>query len=357
VRYLTAPKNTKLLITPTVSRSKLVKNAKQILAVSIGGLGDSILFSPVLKALKNCCPEAKIHMLLGSELAGLAYNNCQEVDKVSVIRTKGLSLLPKIIKFCCFGVRSRFQGGYDIAVLATGLNQNLSRLLKTTAGIPCIFKAPSFPDYETDFLCNIKLAHFFDENIKPDDVFVPFDLNAKKEAFETIRKNGLSLNGGRYIAVYPSSDLPHRPRWQPTRLLKVVNLIQSQGFTGKILVVGSLEEGQEWSRLDLEGAADMNLAGQLSIPAIAALLSKASLTIGNDGGILHIAGAVGCPLVAIMPNTPHSYRPVGTRTKVIRSKHTCCEGLYPKRPNSCAAAKCTDDISVEEVVKACKDLI
>ena len=62
---------------------------------------------------------------------------------------------------------------------------------------------------------------------------------------------------------------------------------------------------------------DANLAGKISIPAVAAILSKASLAIGNDGGIIHVAGAVGCPLVAIMPNTPSSYRPAGRKTKII----------------------------------------
>ena len=102
---------------------------------------------------------------------------------------------------------------------------------------------------------------------------------------------------------------------------------------------------------------DANLAGKLSILGSASLLSKCSLTIGNDGGLMHVAGAVGCPLVVVMPNTPLSYRPPGKNVKIIHSMHACCSGLYPHRPKDCKKPKCIEDISVEAAFKACKEIL
>ena len=77
------------------------------------------------------------------------------------------------------------------------------------------------------------------------------------------------------------------------------------------------------------------------------------MAIGNDGGLMHVAGAVNCRSVVIMANTPLSYMPPGSNVKAIHSKLSCCNGIYPKRPKGCIIAKCVEDITAEEVYKGC----
>ncbi len=112
-------------------------------------------------------------------------------------------------------------------------------------------------------------------------------------------------------------------------------------------------EGKEWDSIDSDGIADANLAGKLSILGSASVIKKCALVIGNDGGLMHVAGAVGCPLVAVMANTPISYRPPGENTTVIHSKLGCCNGIYPNRPKDCSSPKCTEAIKIKEVYEAC----
>ena len=57
----------------------------RILAVTIGGVGDAILFSPVLKALRSTYPDAYIEMLLSNHLSQAVYENGDEVDKIVTI--------------------------------------------------------------------------------------------------------------------------------------------------------------------------------------------------------------------------------------------------------------------------------
>lgn len=329
----------------------------KILAVSIGGLGDTVLFSPLLKALHKSYPEAHIELLVANRLAKEAYSYAKEVSHVTFVNFGRPSPVLKAVSLLPFVFKAHFNGKYDIVFFATGLNPKLGRLIKTAGIVHDIACAPYVPNCPTDLDCNLELARSVDDSIGAQDIFLPKTESAELEARNIITDNNLSLMDKSILAVYPSIDLVHRPRWDLSKLIKVIQYIKNNGFKGKIVVVGSQAEGKEWDAIDHENIVDANLAGKLSILGSASLLSKCTLTIGNDGGLMHIAGAVGCPLVAIMPNTPLSYKPPGKNVKIIQSKHSCCNGLYPNRPKNCKTAKCTEDITVNEVFNACKEIL
>jgi len=145
----------------------------------------------------------------------------------------------------------------------------------------------------------------------------------------------------------------HRPRWELTKLKKVVMLLLRAGFEGKFVVIGDAKEAKEWEHVGAEGMGVINLAGRLSISASASLLRKSCLALCNDGGLMHVAGAVACQLVVIMPNAPLSYHPPGENTTVIHSRLSCSIACYPRRPKKCKTAECRGDIAVEEVFREC----
>ncbi len=332
-------------------------NVNRILAVTIGGLGDAILFSPVLRALRFRYPQAEIELLLASQLAELAFAKAAEINRTILINISQSHLPIRVAKFLSFALRSRIYGGFDIGVFSTGLNPKLPVLLKLTAGIHNVFCAPDPPTFETDLSCNLALAHRFDENIGEGDVFIQLNEKAWVEAKQNLRSSGIIWDTDDIIAVYPSADLKHRPRWEIPKLVKIITLIKENGFKGKIVVLGSAEEGHEWMKSDTQKKADAVLAGKLSIMGSAAILRRCCLAVGNDGGLMHVAGAVGCPVVVVMTNTPLSYRPPGQKSKVVHSRLTCCNGLYPNRPKSCKRAKCSDDITIREVFEACQKML
>ena len=328
-----------------------------ILAVSVGGLGDTILFSPVLKALRAKYVSAEIHLLAASCLTKEAYGQCQEIDNITVLHVMGRKKFWQALEFFRFALSYRKNIGCSIGVFATGLNSKLIRMLKLVSGIKNVYIAPSPPHYPTDFLCNLSLASIFCKDISEKDVFFPSSPEAFREAKAALLSYGISIEFDRYLVIYPSTDLPHRPRFMLEKLADSCQEIKERGFKGKIIVVGSASEGREWDRADTHNAADANLAGKISVSAVGDILRNASLAIGNDGGIMHVAGAVGCPVVAIMPNTPVSYRPAGRKTKIVKSNYQCCLDVYPNRPNSCTKAKCAEDIKVRDIVKLSLELL
>ena len=330
----------------------------KILAISTGGLGDTVLFSPVLKALHKSYPEAQIELLVANSLAKEAYSYAKEVSRVAFANFNRLS--PSYLKATAlipFALSAYLNGTYDKCYFATGLNPALAKIMKNSGIIHEIFCAPIVPAYPTDLDCNLELARRIDESASKNDIFIPETNEGEIEAKDILEKHNMSVETDNLVAVYPSTELSHRPRWALSNIIKVVKLIRNSGFKGKSVVVGSQREGQEWDTIDKDNIVDANLAGKLSILGSASLLKKCSLAIANDGGLMHVAAAVKSPLVAIMANTPLSYRPHGKNVKIIHSKHTCCNGLYPKRPSKCKNARCTEDITVKEVFHASKEIL
>lgn len=334
-----------------------LKNVERILAVTIGGLGDTILFSPVLKALRSRYPESRIEFLLASQLAQKVFARSADIDHITFLNINH-SLPPvKIAKLITFALKSRMQKGFDVGVFATGLNPKLSVFLKFGAGIRNIFCAPNPPAYVTDLACNVALARRFDGSISENDTFIPLTQESRIETKEILESHGILWDEKRIISVYPSTDLWHRPRWHLWKLKEVIKLLQKKGFEGKFVVIGSSKEGEEWDQIEAEQIGEINLAGRLSILGTAWLLKKSCLALCNDGGLMHVAGAVGCPLVVIMPNAPLSYRPPGQKTVVINPRLFCSAACYPRRPKSCNISKCIDEITIDEVFQKCIDLL
>lgn len=331
---------------------------KSILCVSTGGLGDVILFSPVFKALGTCYPEAEIELLVASRLAERAFSPAKELNRVTYVNTNQHLVFLRMFPLLVFGLKSRLRvSGYDFGVFATGLNPYLEKVTKIFSDIKSVIRAPIPPQLPNDLTCNIHLARNFDSGISEKDVFLPRIAEARSEAYGVTERYNISMGKDRIIAFYPSKELPHRPRWDPKNFIEIVHRFKKDGFTGKFIVVGSLQEGEEWKKIDKDNSVDANLAGKLSILASAELLSRCCITVGNDGGLMHAAGAVECPLVVIMTNTPPTYRPPGEKTVVIQSKLTCCADSYPKRPDWCRVAGCAADISADGVYDVCRNVI
>ncbi|MCG2661795.1 MAG: hypothetical protein L6437_16310 [Kiritimatiellae bacterium] len=88
------------------------------------------------------------------------------------------------------------------------------------------------------------------------------------------------------------------------------------------MVIGGAHEGRECRAVCDANREIIKLAGVLTIPETAALLARARLAICNDGGIMHLAGAVGCPMTAIMPGVSRHYRPPGEFVRVVTPSGT-----------------------------------
>jgi len=326
----------------------------RILAVSTGGLGDAILFSPVIKALRNGYPHAEIELLVSSNIVAEAYASAHEINQIITLDLNRSIFPGKILQFLGFILKTQLKGSYDLGVFATGLNPKMSSILTLSGTIKQRSCAISPPKLPTDFLCNLKLAARYDRNISRNDVFIPITEIALKGVDKALREYNLYVGTDTFVAIYPSVNLAHRPRWRLSSMIKAVHHLKKLMPGKKFAVVGSETEGLEWGELDQQGVVDANLAGRLTITESVAFISRCVLALCNDGGLMHVAGAVGCPLVAIMPYTSPTYAPPGDETMIVSSQNY---NNISNRYSNQNKAPFTEDISIDEVCRASIRLI
>lgn len=158
--------------------------------------------------------------------------------------------------------------------------------------------------------------------------------------------------GSSFIALAPGATYGAAKRWPlPYWRELIQRLLAARKET--ILIIGGLEE-EAYLRPLLEAATAGGrlhlLAGRTSPTLLAALLSRCKLLVTNDTGPMHVAAAVGTPAVALFGSTSPAWtRPFGIGHEVIY-KHLDCSPCFQR---TCPIGyKCLHAISVEEVLGA-----
>src|SRR5262249_12397114 len=116
------------------------------------------------------------------------------------------------------------------------------------------------------------------------------------------------------------------------------------GTAGEAAVSSALVAGLKSKAIDLTGKTDIS-----DLPA---LLSRCSLFIGNDSGAMHVAGAVGLPIVAIFgPTDPKGTVPVTPRCTVVQQKPYCSPCFLRRCPTDHRCMKLVTPEMVEAAAR------
>ncbi|MBK8180921.1 MAG: glycosyltransferase family 9 protein [Planctomycetes bacterium] len=105
-----------------------------------------------------------------------------------------------------------------------------------------------------------------------------------------------------------------------------------------------------------------NLAGELTLPELASLLSRAAVFVTNDSGPMHLAAALGTPTVGLFgPETPLLYGPLGERVRALYRPPICspCINVHENKVSSCiwGFPQCLVSLSVDEVHGAARGFL
>jgi lipopolysaccharide heptosyltransferase II len=167
---------------------------------------------------------------------------------------------------------------------------------------------------------------------------------------------GLGLAAGApFLCLAPGANWDLR-RWPPDRFGELA--ARARHALGLAAVVtGTREESELVDEVvAASGGSALELAGRLSVRELAAVAAEARAVVANDSGPLHIAAAVGTPVVGLFgPNTPEVYGPRGVPSRVVWPHPPCS----PCRQRRCARPDdpCMTSITVEEVFEAVRSLV
>lgn len=179
---------------------------------------------------------------------------------------------------------------------------------------------------------------------------VSIPAESRAQAAEILREQGRP-----WIAVAPgaASDLK---RWPLEKFGEIIRRIVRGGY-GNVLLLGGAENRAHVEMLkEWISCPFLDLVGKTSLPDLAAVLERSAVLISNDSGPMHLAAAVGIPVVAIFgPSDAKRYGPYGDRHKVVRLDLPCSPCGKAQCPLGTHA--CMRDLDVEKVWHAVQLLL
>jgi ADP-heptose:LPS heptosyltransferase len=141
------------------------------------------------------------------------------------------------------------------------------------------------------------------------------------------------LPAGPWLVLGPTANWAPKV-WPAARFVEAARVLTAPGGPlagARIAVVagpGSVERAMAAPVLEgLPGAVD--LVGSLSLPEIAAAFRRATLYMGNDSGLMHLAAAAGAPTLGLFgPTSAEEYGPAGPRARAVVAPRPEMEALH-----------------------------
>ena len=314
------------------------ENVKKILMISLSNLGDCILTTPVVDALRRDFKTAQIDVLVGPAGAMVFEEN---------------TFVKNIIKY---NKRSRLSEKLELIKSLRGSKYDLVCDLRNTF-FPYFIGAR----YKTWFggsasqTTHKKDAHL--AKLKPLGIDIDsaeFILNFDSQDKENIESMLGGFNVDKLVAIAPGAKSDTK-RWPEKEFAKLARLIREK--TGSTIVLVGDEADKYFAKQIASEAKDavLDLCGRTSLNELAALLKKCRLLITNDSAPLHAASAVDTPCVAIFgPTDPRKYGPTAKRSVVIKIDLPC----RPCEKAQCARGwECMRQITPEMVFEAVESIL
>ncbi len=328
---------------------------RRMLVIRLDLIGDLVLSLTAIQALKRTYPGAEIDLLAVPSSAKVIAN---DPDVANVIaydpniwrRPKALGQLKNWRE--AMALRRRLQSRrYDLALSVSGPWAAVIAALsgaKRTVGfaqegypglltdpVPGRHWAPGDHKHEVDYCLELAKAA---GAVPTDEDRVPklaVSAEAEKEVEGLLQK--LELREGKpLIACHVSANNGQSKRWPvPYWAILLDRLIAEDG--ANVLLTGAPNDLPLITEITQRMQQQpFNLAGKTSLSQLAALLQRADLLLTGDSGPMHIAAAVGTPLIAIHgPTDPALSGPISAKATVLRSDIWCSPCYNAQGPADC----------------------
>lgn len=170
-----------------------------------------------------------------------------------------------------------------------------------------------------------------------------------------------SLAPGKLIGLHVSGGRESK-QWHLMRFAEVGRQLSTETGATLVLTGGAADrELIDHVRRALGDRPVVDAAGVLNLPGTAALLARLDLLITGDTGPMHLAAAVGTPVVALFgPSDPRRYGPLAAQQRVLRVQLPCSPcGQVRLPPERCRGhvPDCMDGITVDMVLRAARELL
>lgn len=327
---------------------------KKICVIHLNQIGDLVFSLPVLKALKDNYPGAILHSVVKPYLKGLLADS-PFPDEI-IIREEGLAAKLNL-------ARKIRDNGYDLLI---SLARSEEAMLITALSRARI-KA-GFVHFPWDFSLDVK------EIVAGHNCWIN---NAR-----LLDKLGIHIEKNDYVGLLNVKNSPDRitlpekyvvisagaskrrliKAWDEDKFAELIaRLNREYGLKPVLVGAGDTVESNALISRYVSGRVPgqdieiVDLAGKLDLRGLYALLARASLFVGIDSGVMHMASAADIPVVALFgPTDPDYVGPRNDQSIVVQEKMQCVP-CYLNR--SCTEIDCMRQLKAEKVMDACRKLL
>lgn len=345
---------------------------RRVLVLRLERIGDLLMTHEALAVLRHRLPAADIDLVVGSWNGALARamtvaNRVDLLDAPWLARDGPGSTWTRL--------RSHARGwrrhGYDLAInLEPDIRSNLL-LWRSGATRRVGFFTGGGGAFLTDAAAYDPALHTHDNAVRLVGLAAPAPAAARSvsprlqlpdAARERARRLLAPAAGAMCVGIHASGGRPVK-QWHPRRFAEVATALGRE-YGATIVLTGTSADAAIVSEVEAgipAGVRVLNVCGQAGVLELAAVLEQIGVLVTGDTGPMHLAAAVGTPVVALFgPSVPARYAPRTAASRIVRIDLPCspcnrirlpparCRGHVPD---------CLDGISAARVIAATRGLL
>jgi ADP-heptose:LPS heptosyltransferase len=331
---------------------------ERVLLVRLRSIGDAVLATPAIHALRRILPDARIDLLLEDWVAPL-FDGPRDASAIISVRRESLAArlaVARQLRAARYDVAFDLHGGTtaSLLVFASGAprrvgyqHYRLSRLLTHRAPSPDkLWGRAGLHSVEQQLgllgFAGVPVSDCPPTRLAPSHA-------AERDVATRLDASGLAARD-RLAIVHPAAAFESK-RWSTEGFARVVERLHERGLSP--IAIAARHEAGILSALRQMARAPVTTFADLPLSEVVALAARSRLFVGNDSGIAHVAAAVGIPVVVIFgsSNIVH-WRPwTGAPAETVQHVVPCgpCPGY------TCAEAQpfaCVRGVTSDEVLAA-----
>lgn len=332
---------------------------RRVLVVRLRSIGDTVLATPSLYALRRFLPEAQIDLLLEDWVAPLFNGHTDASRIITVKRGSTLARLSLVrrLRAARYDVAYNLHGGTTAALL-TRASGARHRVGYASYKFGALHNHAAPPASE---LWRQEKTHSVEQQLAllgwtgvpvTDRPATRLFLTDEAEAKIAVRLRAAGWHAAQPFALFHPAAAFDSKRWDARNFARVAERLDARGFAVvAVAAQGEQQVVQEFT--ESARKARVISFNDLTLPEVSALAARARLFVGNDSGIAHIAAAHGTPSVVVFgsSNVAH-WRPWSSApAEVVREEMPCapCAGYTC---GEFAEAQCIRRVTVERVEAA-----
>lgn len=343
-----------------VNKTLPQRGLKKILIRATNWIGDAVMTLPSVASLRETYPKAHIAVLAKPWLADV-YRIFSAADEVIIYEKKhdsalGVFSLAQKLKERKFDAAILLQNAIEAAIIAKTAGISIRAGYNTDGrGILLTHKVKVSKE--------IKNAHQVDYYLEMVKALGCVSINKEMQLEKKIdrriarevRSKYITGHSKPLIGIAAGAAYGPAKKWFPERFAALADKI-ADGFDCQIALLGGKSDEEaadavcKFARCRL-----INLTGLTDLKEAIHLIAECRLFVSNDSGLMHVAGALNIPTIAIFGSTnPTTTSPVGNQTFVVRQEVPCSPCLKKTCPTD---FRCMELISVEMVFSAAQKLL